>query len=113
MRPENGRKGEPRDNIVGYGAGEHRLDFIQTTTGRRVGRRCVAPTNANRKNPSCTRIATIGSLSVHGHAGRNTFIFTGRIQGKALKPGPYTVVAATAADARKGLYAAAPFRERR
>jgi Ca2+-binding RTX toxin-like protein len=63
--------------------------------GRRVGGRCVAETRANRSRPACTRVVHLrGSFSRASTTGKNTFQFTGRLRGKALKPGSYKLVAA-------------------
>ena len=51
----------------------------------------------------CTRTITIATLRRTGHAGLNKVAFTGRIRGKALKPGRYQAVftATDAADASR------------
>ncbi len=79
-----------------------RLDFAQRTTGRRVGRRCVAQTRGNRRKPRCTRTIAAGTLSLAGHSGTNRVRFQGRLsRTKRLKPGAYTVsVTATASGLR-------------
>jgi len=62
--------------------------------GRRSGRRCVAPSRANRGKRRCTRLTTIsGSFTRAGIAGSNSFSFTGRIGGKALGRGSYRLMA--------------------
>ena len=69
------------------------LSFTRTVAGRRVAGRCVAQTRGNRHNPGCQRTVTEGSLSLGGHAGRNTVAsFTGHIDRRTLAPGKYTVV---------------------
>ncbi len=72
---------------------------IQTTlAGRRVGGRCVAATTALRKKPRCTRTVTIATLTRTAHTALNKVAFSGRIGGKAVKPGSYKAVF-TASDA--------------
>lgn len=66
--------------------------------GRRVGRRCRPQTRRLRRRPRCTRTVTIATLTRIGHVGVNKVVFTGRIRGKALKPGRYQSVF-TAIDA--------------
>jgi hypothetical protein len=65
------------------------------TPGRRVGRRCVRPTRANRRRPRCIRyVAVRGSFRRIGRVGLNRFRFTGRLRGRRLPPGRYRLVAA-------------------
>lgn len=72
---------------------------IQTNArGRRVGRTCKPDARRLRKRPRCTRTITIAWLNRTAHAGANKLAFTGRIRGKALKPGHYQA-AFTALDA--------------
>lgn len=61
--------------------------------GRRVGGRCVAPSRRNRSAPRCTRQLTLpGRIALTASAGTNTFRFSGRIGGRTLTPGVYTLV---------------------
>jgi len=69
---------------------------IQTTApGRRVGRSCRANSHRLRRKPRCTRTITIATLTRSGHTGLNKVAFSGRIHGKALKPGRYKAVFTT------------------
>jgi hypothetical protein len=85
----------------------YRLDEPATTTfavqrrlsGRRVGRRCVAPTPRNRRARRCARYAGRGSFDHAGRQGANGFRFTGRVAGRRLAPGAYRFVT-TARDGR-------------
>lgn len=62
--------------------------------GRRSGKRCLAPTKRNRAKRRCTRTKSVrGSFARAGVAGANSFTFTGRVGGKALRPGSYRLVA--------------------
>ncbi len=73
------------------------LMFTKNARGRLVGGRCVAQTKKNRHRPSCVRTSVFGKLTVNGHKGSNKVRFAGRVNGKLLKPGRYTlVVTATA-----------------
>jgi hypothetical protein len=81
---------------------------IQTTApGRRVGRSCRANSRKLRRKPRCTRTITIATLTRSGHVGLNKVAFSGRIRGKALKPGRYkavfTAIDAAGASAPRGL----------
>jgi hypothetical protein len=61
--------------------------------GRRVGRRCVRPTTRNRRRRRCTRyVALAGGFSHDGNLGPNSFAFSGRVGGRALRPGRYRLV---------------------
>jgi hypothetical protein len=71
------------------------------TKGRKVNGKCKTRTHKNRKKKSCTLYKTVrGSFTVSGKAGKNTFKFTGRMGGKALKPGSYRLTG-TASDPSK------------
>jgi Concanavalin A-like lectin/glucanases superfamily len=67
------------------------LTFSRAVTGRRVGRRCVAPTRRNLQMPRCARFQSVGSITVAARAGRNAVRFQGRIKGRLLPPGRYEV----------------------
>ena len=66
--------------------------------GRRVGRTCRPDSRRLRRRPRCTRTVTLATLTRTGHTGLNRVAFSGRIRGKALKPGRYQA-AFTARDA--------------
>jgi hypothetical protein len=62
-------------------------------TGRRVGRRCVKPTRANRRRSRCPRyVRRRGSFVHRGQAGRNSFKFRGRLAGRKLPAARYRLV---------------------
>jgi hypothetical protein len=62
--------------------------------GRKVKGRCTAPSSRNRKAKKCVRFVKVkGAFSHNGAAGVNSFRFTGRVGGKALRPGSYRLVA--------------------
>jgi hypothetical protein len=63
---------------------------IQTRArGRRVRHTCKPDSRRLRHNPRCTRTITVARLTRTAHAGLNKVAFSGRIRGKALKPGHY------------------------
>jgi hypothetical protein len=64
--------------------------------GRLVKSRCRKPTRKTRAKPRCDLLLT-GSFTNRGDAGRNNLGFTGRLGGRALRPGNYRLVA-TARD---------------
>lgn len=80
---------------ITFGVGLHleaNFDFWRITTGRRVGKRCVAATNANRRRAHCARRIGVGRLSHSAREGRNTLRFAGRMnRTKTLAPGHYEV----------------------
>ena len=62
-------------------------------TGRRVGRRCLAPTRRNRGRRRCTRYVRLrGSFNHRGRTGANSFRFTGRLRRRKLRPARYRLV---------------------
>ena len=81
----------------------------KTGTGRRA--RCVAPTRRNRGGRRCTRIVTLrGSFTRSGRTGGNRFRFTGRLAGRRLRAGRYTLVATPSASGRAGRSVSRGFR---
>jgi PKD repeat protein len=81
-------------------AAQVRFSFSQLVTGRRVGGRCVKATKANRRKPRCDRAQAAGTLRVTGKAGNNVVAFSGKISGRALKPGRYRLVVTAVADGK-------------
>jgi DNA-binding beta-propeller fold protein YncE len=75
-----------------------KLAIQANLAGRRVGGRCVAATTTLRHKPRCTRTVTTATLTRTAHTALNKIAFSGRISGKALKPGSYKAVF-TATDA--------------
>jgi hypothetical protein len=62
-------------------------------SGRRVGKDCVKQSAANKRHKRCVIYKPLtSSFSVTGAAGTNSFKFSGKTDGKALKPGPYRLV---------------------
>ena len=66
------------------------IAFTGKVAGRRVGARCVAPTQANRHRSSCARTVRPGRLAFAGHAGANAVSFDGLLGRHALPLGKYT-----------------------
>ena len=84
-----------------------RFTVRRTLPGRRSGSgssaRCVAPSRSNRSARRCTRsVALAGGFDRTSDAGARSFRFTGRIAGRALKPGSYVLVATPTASGRTG-----------
>jgi hypothetical protein len=62
--------------------------------GRRVGRRCRRPTRRNAGRRRCVRWVRVrGGFTHAGLAGANSFRFSGRVGGRALRPGRHRLVA--------------------
>jgi hypothetical protein len=69
--------------------------------GRSVGGKCRKQTPANRRKKKCTRFRKLkGGFTHQGAAGPNSFRFSGRLRGRALKPGKYRLVARTGITSR-------------
>jgi hypothetical protein len=99
---------------VGYSlnvAARVRFAFQRATRGRRVGRRCLKPSRANRTRKPCTRFVRVtGSFARTRPAGPDRFTFTGRIAGHALSPGRYRLLATPTANTHTGATTRASFR---
>jgi len=64
--------------------------YERTTTGRRVGGRCRTATRANSRRSKCVRWVLVRGTARHsGKAGANAFRLTGRMNGRAVRPGVY------------------------
>jgi hypothetical protein len=62
-------------------------------SGRKLGRRCVAPKRSNRRNQRCHRFVKVGGFAHSGVAGTNRLRFSGRVKRRALKRGRYRLLA--------------------
>jgi hypothetical protein len=81
-------------------AAQVRFAFSQIVSGRRVNGRCVTVTKANRSKARCDRSQTVGTLSIAGKAGANSYTFRGKVRGHALKPGRYRVLVTAQANGK-------------
>jgi hypothetical protein len=72
-----------------------RFTFQRRVSGRRVGKRCLAPTRARRRHGSCRRwVRVAGTFTVaKGNRGANKVRFTGRVAKHWLKRGHYVAYA--------------------
>jgi hypothetical protein len=87
------------------------LTVQRRAAGRRVGGSCRRPTARNRGRRRCSRLITVpGSFTVAGRAGSNAFHFTGRLNGRGLKPRRYKLTGTPSANGRLGAAVSAPFR---
>ena len=64
-----------------------RIAIERRAAGRRVRGRCRKPTRRNRGAPRCTRWVRRGAISADEQAGAQSLRFSGRIRGRALRPG--------------------------
>src|SRR3954447_22585126 len=72
-----------------------RFTVERRTVGRRSGKRCVKATKKNRKAKRCTRYVRLkGRLDRASKAGKNSFKFTRRWNGRKLPVGRYRLVGA-------------------
>ena len=77
------------------------LSLRRALSGRRVGRRCVAPSPTNRRRRRCTRYShLVTSVMVFGRAGSNRFTLSARRLGR--RAGGYRLIASPTADGRRG-----------
>lgn len=69
------------------------LTVQKAAAGRKSGGRCVSPSKRLRSARRCTRMVTLpGKVTEQGAAGLNLIRFSGKLRGKALAPGSYTLV---------------------
>ena len=70
------------------------LVFTRPAGGRRVGKKCEAPSKSNRSKRHCTRTLTAGTLKLSAGAGKSKVRFEGAIsKHKRLTPASYTLLA--------------------
>jgi hypothetical protein len=82
-------------------AAQVRLEFDQTTAGRRIRGACAKATVANRGKPRCSRVESRGTLTVAGRAGENAVRFRGRLGRRTLAPGRYRLRVTAVADGKR------------
>jgi hypothetical protein len=73
-------------------------------------RDCVKPTRATRHATRCTRTLTEGSFTAAGNGGPNRLHFSGRLSGRPLREGHYTLIATPTANTLAGPPQRAPFK---
>ncbi len=67
--------------------------LVSKKSGRRLGRRCVAPERSNRRKKRCHRFVKVGGFAHSGVAGTNRLRFSGRVKRRALKRRNYRLLA--------------------
>jgi hypothetical protein len=84
--------------------------ILRTQPGVRSGKRCIhKPRHPAHRQKACVRTVTLGTFSRTDKAGANSFHFTGRANGHALKPGPYELTAQPHAGGKTGKTATVRF----
>jgi hypothetical protein len=78
----------------------------------RAKRGCVKPPHAahKAKGMHCTRYVRLGNFIHTDHSGPNRFRFTGRVAGRALRPGRYLLQASPVSGGRTAKPSARTFR---
>ncbi len=77
------------------------LTVQRRASGRRSGKRCVAPTRRNRHAGACVRWIPLRGSFARAAGARGTFRFTGRLRGAALPAGSYRLTARAGRTAAK------------
>lgn len=104
-------KGVPRGTVFTYTLNQDAavtVEMKKVKAGRLVGKKCKRPTKATAKKKKC-------DLSKHklfrkGKKGKNALPYTGRVKGKALRPGSYVAVFTAKAPGGKPKSDSAGFR---
>ena len=78
------------------------ISLDRRAAGRRVGKRCLAPTARLRRRKACTRLLRAGRLTRMLPAGLRSIAFSGRIGRTALRIGGYRA-SVTAVDAARNV----------
>lgn len=78
------------------------------SVGRRVGKACKKQNRGNRDRKPCPRFKPMGGFPHTGSAGENSFKFTGRLRGRALKPGAYRLVARAGTSSQQAMFTILP-----
>lgn len=77
--------------LGGGAAGDVRFTLSRKTRGRKAGKRCLAPPRRGAYK-RCVRVVTLpGSVTARAVPGRNTFTWKGRLAGRVVKRGTYTL----------------------
>jgi hypothetical protein len=76
--------------------------FTKPAPGRKVGKRCLAQTQKNKRKRRCKRTVIAGALTFAAHAGTNKVRFQGLIsRRKKLKPGSYKLLVVASAAGKR------------
>lgn len=97
-------------NFIANRAGTVRIVISSVGKGRKSGKKCVRPTRKDARKKKCTRLTKVWTLTRTAKAGRNSVPFTGRVKGKALKPGAYQAAFTGVSGKRTGKSRVVTFR---
>lgn len=93
-RPKNSKT--PVGTAIGFKlteAADLTLRFQKIQKGRKVRKKCVAPTRARRKKPRCKRFLNAGKKTLAGRkTGADSIRFKGRLDRGRLRPGKYRML---------------------
>ena len=101
----------PRGTVFSYTLNQDAavtVEMKRVKAGRLVGKKCKRPTKATRKKKKCD--LTEHKLFRNGKEGKNSLPYTGRVKGKALRPGSYVAVFTATAPGGKPKSDSAGFR---
>jgi Thrombospondin type 3 repeat len=93
--PARGRAAGKRGTVFSFrlaNAGTVRIAIQRATPGRRSGGRCRKPTRRLRAKRACTRWVTQHTLVRSANAGVSRVPYSGRVRGRALRPGRHRAV---------------------
>jgi hypothetical protein len=86
-------KGVPRGTVFSYTLNQDAavtVEMKRVKAGRLVGKKCKRRTKANAKKKKCD--LTEHKLFRKGREGKNSLPYSGRVKGKALRPGAHVAV---------------------
>jgi hypothetical protein len=66
---------------------------LRPSSGRKQGKSCRKPSRSNRHGKRCTILTKVGGFTHVDVAGANSLHFSGRIKGRKLAKGSYTLQA--------------------
>jgi hypothetical protein len=104
-------KGVPRGTVFTYTLNQDAavtVEVKRVKAGRLVGKKCKRPTKATAKKKKCD--LTEHKLFRRGKQGKNKLPYTGRVKGKALRPGAHVAVFTAKAPGGKPRSDSAGFR---
>jgi hypothetical protein len=82
---------------------------LKPVAGHKKGRKCVAGRKRKHQR-ACTRYVSVGSFKHTDIAGNVMVHFTGRVKGKALRPGSYKLALTAMANAKTSTTVTLSFR---
>ena len=102
VRGNTSQRRVPRGTVFSFRLNQEAdvtIDILLKKAGRKVRRKCRKPTARNRNGRKCD--LRVARLYRNAHSGDNRVPFTGRIRGRALKPGRYQALFTATGDGGK------------